>query len=76
MTDKLYEIISRVFNIPISQITEDSGQENIEVWDSFNVYVLLDEIESTFNIRFNLDETMEIKKVGDLRKLLQNHGVS
>lgn len=75
MTDKLYEIISRVFNIPISQITDDSGQENIEAWDSFNVYVLLDEIESTFNIRFNLDETMGIKKIGDLRKLLQNHGV-
>lgn len=75
MTDRLYEIISRVFNVPTSQITDDSGQENIEAWDSFNVYVLLDEIESTFNIRFNLDEIMEIKKVGDLRKLLQKHGM-
>lgn len=75
MSEKLYEIVSRVFNIPISQITDESGQENIESWDSFNVYVLLDEIESTFDIRFNLDETMEVKKVGDLRKLLQNHGV-
>jgi acyl carrier protein len=75
MADKLYEIVSRVFNVPISQIRDESGQENIEMWDSFNVYVLLDEIESTFDIRFNLDETMEIKKVGDLRKILQNHGI-
>lgn len=75
MVDKLYEIVSRVFNIPVSQIRDESGQENIEMWDSFNVYVLLDEIESTFDIRFNLDETVEIKKVGDLRKILQNHGI-
>jgi len=76
MTDKLYEIVSRVFNIPISQITDESGQENIESWDSFNVYVLLDEIETTFDVKFNLDETMEIKKVVDLRKLLQKHGMN
>jgi len=75
MVDKLYEIVSRVFNIPVSQIRDESGQENIEMWDSFNVYVLLDEIESTFDIRFNLDETVEIKKVGDIRKILQNHGI-
>lgn len=76
MTDKLYEIVSRVFNIPISHITDESGQENIESWDSFNVYVLLDEIETTFDVKFNLDETMEIKKIMDLRKLLQKHGMN
>lgn len=75
MTDKLYEVVSRVFGIPVSQITDESGQEDIESWDSFNVYVLLDEIESTFGVKFGLDETIEIKKVGDLRKLLQNHEV-
>jgi len=74
MTDKIYEIVSRVLNIPISQITEDSGQEDMEAWDSFNVYVLLDEIESAFNVRFNLDETIEVKKVSDLRNLLKRHG--
>jgi acyl carrier protein len=76
MTDKLYEIIARVFAIPISQITDESGQEDIESWDSFNVYVLLDEIESAFNVKFNLDETLEIQKVKDFKKLLQKHGVA
>ena len=74
MTDRIYEIVSKVFNISVSQITDESGQESIEAWDSFNVYVLLDEIESAFDIKFNLDESTEIKKVGDLRKILQNHG--
>jgi len=76
MTDKLYEIVARVFDVPISQITDESGQEDIESWDSFNVYVLLDEIESAFNVKFNLDETLEIKKVKDFKKLLQKHGAT
>jgi len=75
MTDKLYEIVSKVFDIPISEINDESGEENIEVWDSFNVYVLLDEIEAMFNVTFNLDEIIELKKVGDFRKMLQKHGV-
>jgi len=76
MTDKLYEIVARVFDVPVSQITDESGQEDIESWDSFNVYVLLDEVESAFNVKFNLDETLEIKKVKDFRKLLQKHGAT
>ena len=76
MTNKLYEIVARVFDVPISQITDESGQEDVESWDSFNVYVLLDEIESAFNVKFNLDETLEIKKVKDFKKLLQKHGAT
>jgi len=76
MTDKLYEIVARVFDVPVSQITDESGQEDIESWDSFNVYVLLDEVESAFNVKFDLDETLEIKKVKDFRKLLQKHGAT
>lgn len=74
MNNVLYEVISRVMNVPISQIDDESGPENIESWDSFNVYILLDEIETAFGIKFTLDETMEISKVGDLKKLLQKHG--
>ena len=39
-------------NIPISQINDDSGTGTIEEWDSFNMYVLLNEIEKEFNIKF------------------------
>jgi len=75
MTSKLYEIISSTLSVPISQINNESGPETIENWDSFSVYVLLDEIETTYNVKFDLDETLEIKNVGILKKLLQKHGV-
>lgn len=76
MTSNLYQIVSNVFNVPVSQISDESGEETIEGWDSFNVYILLDEIESAYDIKFNLDETLEIKKVSDFKSLLFKHGVS
>jgi acyl carrier protein len=76
MISNLYQIVSKVFNVPVSQVSDESGEETIEGWDSFNVYVLLDEIESAYDIKFNLDETLEIKKVGDFKSLLLKHGVS
>jgi len=76
MNEKLYQIISRVFNVDNSKINDETSPENLEEWDSFNFYVLLDEIENEFNIKFDLDETLEIKKIGDFKKIFQKHGIN
>ena len=75
MNKKLNQIISEVFNIEISKIDENTNPENSEKWDSFNFYVLLNEIEKEFNIKFDIDETVEIKKIGDFKSLLQKRGI-
>ena len=74
MSEKLYQIISKVFNVDSNRISDDTSPENLEEWDSFNFYVLLDEIEKGFDVKFNLDETLDIKKIGDLKKLLEKNG--
>jgi len=76
MSDKLYNIISRVFSISIEQISDDSGPEDIERWDSFNALVLVDELESEFSIQFSVDEITDVFKVSDIKRHLRNHGVS
>ena len=76
MPKNLFEIISEVMNIPISQINDDSGSESMPEWDSFSMYVLLNEIEKEFNIKFSLEETLEIKNVGDFKKQLEKHGAN
>ena len=45
MNKKLNQIVSEVFNIEISEIDENTNPENSEKWDSFNFYVLLNEVE-------------------------------
>ena len=76
MSEKLYRIVSKVFNVDNSKIDDETSPENLEEWDSFNFYVLLDEIENEFNIKFDLDETLEIKKIGDFEKIFQKHGIN
>ena len=68
MPKTLFEIISRVMNIPIEKISDSSGPDSIPEWDSFNMFVLLAEIEKEFEVNFSLEETLKIKTVGDFRK--------
>ena len=68
MTKTLFEIVSRVMNIPIEKISDSFGPDSIPEWDSFNMFVLLAEIEKEFGVNFSLEETLEIKTVGDFRK--------
>ena len=76
MTSEVYEIIARVFSIPASQVTDESGPENIESWDSFNGLVLVDELENHFNIKFSISEITDVKTVADIKRHLINHNVS
>ena len=75
MSEKLYQIVANVFNVEFSKINDETSPENLEEWDSFNFYVLLDEIENKFSISFDLDETLEIKNIGDFKKLFEKKGV-
>ena len=74
--EKLFEIVSRVFNIPINEINYESNSENIENWDSFTGYVLLDEIEINFDVKLTMDESLEIEKIGDFINILKKKGIN
>ena len=75
MSKKLYDIISKVFSVQISEINDESSPETIESWDSFNGLILVDELESNFNIKFSVSEIADVKNVKDIKRNLNNHGV-
>ena len=75
MSKRLYSIIPKVMDIPISEINDESSPESIESWDSFNSYVLLDELETEFKTEFSIDEVVETKNVADIKKYLKKHGI-
>ena len=74
--NKLFEIVASVFNISINEINYKSNPENIENWDSFTGYVLLDEIETNFNVTFTMDESLEIKTIDDFKNILKKKGIN
>ena len=75
MSKKLYDIISKVFSVQISEINDESSPETIESWDSFNGLILVDELESNFNIKFSVSEIIDVKNVKDIKRHLNDHGV-
>jgi acyl carrier protein len=76
MSEKLYKIISKVMNINIEEINDESNPSSISNWTSFNGYVLLDELETNFDVKFSIDEAMDVKNIADIKRHLQNHGVN
>jgi acyl carrier protein len=76
MSEKLYNIISKVFSVPITEINDESGPETIESWDSFNGLILVDDIESNFNVKFTVSEITDVKNILDIKRHLKNHGIN
>jgi len=76
MSSTLYDVIAKVFEVPPSQINDGSSPQTIENWDSFRGLVLFDELETTFKVKFSLDDLLNIKNVGDIKKNLARLGAS
>jgi acyl carrier protein len=76
MGTNVNSIVGKVFSIPESSVTDQSGPENIESWDSFRGLVLVDELENYFKIKFTISEITDIKTVADIKQYLRNHNVT
>jgi len=75
MSKRLYGIIAKVMGVSSSSINDHSGPESIESWSSFKGYVLLYELETEFNVKFTMEEAMDVKTVSDIKRHLGNHGI-
>ena len=42
MSEKLYKLIAKILDVPVSDINDESSPETIENWDSFNSLVIAD----------------------------------
>ena len=61
--------------IESSELTDESSPEDIENWDSYNGLLLIDELESEFNVEFTVEEVFDVHSIADIKKHLLNHGV-
>ncbi len=75
MPNKLYSIISKVMDVPESEINDQTSPENIESWDSFHGLVLVDELENNFNVEFTIEEISDVQNVGDIKRHIKNHNI-
>jgi acyl carrier protein len=76
MFSNLFDIVANVMEVQVSQIDDESGPETIENWDSFRGLILFEELESKFNVKFTLNELLNIKKIKDIKNILSVRGAS
>jgi acyl carrier protein len=76
MSSNLLDIVANVMEVQVSQIDDDSGPETIENWDSFRGLILFEELETKFDVKFTLNELLNVKKIRDIKNILSVRGAS
>ncbi|NUN11959.1 acyl carrier protein [Candidatus Micrarchaeota archaeon] len=72
---KLAEIVSNILGIDESELRDDRKVAEIPNWDSFNNLQIIASVEEAFKTRFTTEEIINATKYGDVKKLLEKHGV-
>ena len=73
---KLYDIIAGVLNIEPSTLNEESNALNTPNWDSLRHIEVILAVETAYNIRFAINEVVNMQNLGDMRKVLETKGVA
>jgi len=69
------DVVSTVLGISREVITNETSPANTEEWDSFNGLLLATELEKKFCVKFSFEEVLEVKNVGDIKKILKRHNI-
>ncbi|MBT3208200.1 MAG: acyl carrier protein [Bacteroidetes bacterium] len=71
--EKLNSIFREVFKNENLVVTENLCADDIEDWDSLLDTVLLDKVESDFEIKFKFKEIINMENVGDMIDRIVEH---
>jgi len=73
--ERLKGILSKVLGVDKTKIVDAMSPDSVDTWDSFNALLLVSELESTFNVKFTMEEVSSARCVGDIKKFLRKYGV-
>ena len=76
MTKKLFDLMGEVLGVNPTLISDKTIQRDIEKWDSLNSLLLIDAIEKEYNIKFPIDDVMEISGVSGIKNTLSKLGIN
>lgn len=78
MTDhqRLYRTVSQVFGIPVEDITEETGADNVKGWDSVGLMNLTLALEAEYGAQLEPDDMADMLSVKLVRMILQDRGVT
>lgn len=75
MSNVLLDTIANVMEVQVTDINDESTPETVENWDSFRGLVLFEELETKFQVKFTLNELLNIKKIKDIKDIISVRGI-
>jgi acyl carrier protein len=73
--ERIQKILSSVFTPHNGHFPDEWGPAEIGDWDSMNHLCLAAAISSEFELELGFEEMLEIKKVGDIKIILERHNI-
>ena len=68
---QLYKLVGQVLGVDPAELNEDSNSQNTPKWDSLRHIEVVFAMENAFHVRFTMPEIAGLRKLGDIRKLLE-----
>lgn len=72
MEEKVFEIMSKTFNIDVLLLSKKTSKKDLSQWDSMSHLNLIIDIENEFNISFSNEEIVTIIDFKSLLKIIEN----
>lgn len=73
-TEQLHSVFSRAFEIPVEAINDQLEYQGIAEWDSMSHLVLIEELESTYNISIEMEDILDMGSVEKIKDVLKKYG--
>lgn len=70
VTEKVIELVKKTFPNSTIEITLQTTPNDVDEWDSLGHIMLIQVIEETFNISFDLEELLGFESVGDIVSII------
>ncbi len=74
--EKLKDICAAIFEVDLSEITNDSSPDTIDNWDSMNHMNLILAVEEEFQLKILDDDAVELLSFVDLLSYLEKKNVA
>ncbi len=76
LENRVKNVISAVFDIPVESVSIQTSNKNVKNWDSLNIINLMIALESEFGIALDVDEAVDLLSVEKIIGVLRTKGIS
>lgn len=71
MENKIIELIARVLNVPVGDVTLETEIGELDEWDSLRNVQIIAQLEKEFEVKITPDMIMDLEDVSDIISLIK-----